>query len=498
MSSRTSRPSWNFTSARAMFFQSMFEFVLRDLSRAGNACAIIQPEGSILHLIATAPPDIATLPQAALTCQQYLQLKSGDLAIVNDPSSGSFSLSSFTVVTAASLPDGEVLIATRFDSSRKLGANGKLDEEGVRIPPTPIASKHQLNRDILNAIASHPAAPPQFLSILERVSLELFDAARKLERLAREPGSEINKLMFKQYLVDAAKSFEATTSRLPLGTANVSARVPGSNELIKLHLEVSEKGAHFDFKGTETSAKMGITELTTLGTCVWSTLALIEGKVLLNSSLLEHFNVSAPTGTLLAAKATGGQERGLSLLVPLLGELVLSALAKINTNLVRSSNAGSDALVQIDFSSGKSLTLSAAPGTGATASDSGTEAYAPWSAQRMTSIESIERNSLLTWTAAGVLKGSGGKGAKSGGDAELIAFRVREAAKVRFVLGRNASKIDGLKGGRSGAPGEIEVVRASGTKESFSAIEGTFELAPGDELRLQAAGGGAFGEPAEK
>ncbi|RYZ70618.1 MAG: hypothetical protein EOP05_13035, partial [Proteobacteria bacterium] len=113
-----------------------------------------------------------------------------------------------------------------------------------------------------------------------------------------------------------------------------------------------------------------------------------------------------------------------------------------------------------------------------------------------TSIESIERNSQITWTAAGVQKGSAGKGAKHGGDSELIAGRVREPAKLRYLLGRSSSKIEGMNGGRSGVPGELEIIRAAdGKKETFKNVEGTLELLAGDEFRLQGAGGGAWGEP---
>ena len=494
--SRAIRPSWNFPSARAATFQATFEFVLRDLARAGNACAVVQTEGPTLHLYATAPADIGTLPQAALTANQYLRLKTGDLAIVNDPSSGSFSLSTFTVITAASLPDGEVLIATRFDSTRRMSANGKLDEEGVRIPPTPLATKHQLNRDLLNAIASHPLAPPQFMTLVERVANDLFEAARRLERMSREPGSELNKVGFKQYLTDAGTAFESTMAKLPLGLANVTGRVAGSNELIKLTLELNESRVHFDFKGTDPATKVGITELTTLGTCVWSVMALLAGNVPLNSAVLEHFQVSAPTNTVLAAKPNNGLERGFSLVVPLLGELTLQALAKINANLKRASSAGSDCLIQLEFANGRALTLTAAPGTGATATEIGTEAYSAWSVQRAASIESLERSSLLTLTAAGVQKGSAGKGAKPGGDAELIAARLREPAKLRYFLGRSASKIEGMNNGRGGVQGELEIVRGQdGTKENLNKLEGTVELQIGDEFRFQGAGGGAWGEP---
>lgn len=487
---------WNFSSSRSAFIQSAFDRVLSELTDQGFACAIVRTlDSSVLHLHPTAPPDLATLPQAATTCNHFLKLKSGDLALVNDPSSGSFSLSTFTCVTTASLPEGDLLVAARFETPRRIGT--KVDEEGVRVPPMPIASKRVLNKDILAAMSMHPAAPQDLAAKVENAAALLFEAARKLEAIAKTSTS-FNALAFKAYLDDSSSAFETALARLPLGTAIVTGRVLGSNEQVKLTLELSEKHVQFDFKGTEASTKVGLPELTTLGTCIWSVLALLEEDVPLTSSVLGHFQVSAPTNTLLASRAQLSLERGLSLVVPLLGELVHTALAKINPTLKRAGTAGSDALAQIEFANGKVTMLSAAPGTAAISGESGQDAYGAWNPQLPPSLEKTDSAQML-WTAYGVRTGSGGKGAKRGGDAELIACRLSEPAKLRYFLGRSTLRPEGASGGRAGSTGEIEIVRASGAKESLTNLEGLIDLHAGDEVRLHAAGGGAWGEPeAEK
>lgn len=486
--------SWNFSSARSAFMQSAFENVFAPLEGAGFATALLQSADlTTLHIHPTAPPDLATLPQAAMTCQHFLKLKSGDLALVNDPSSGSFSLSTFTCVTAASMPDGDLLLAARFETPRRLGE--KPDDEGVRVPPMPIAAKKVLNKDILTAMSMHPAAPADLAARIEYAAAMLFEAALKLERLARMPGSVFHGASFKQYLSDSSDAFESSLAKLPLGSAIVTGRVLGSGEQIKLTLELSEKHVQFDFKGTEASTKIGVGELTTLGTCTWSVLALLGEDIPLTSSVLGHFQVSAPTNTLLASKAQVPLERGLSLVVPLLGELVHQALAKINPSLKRAGTAGADALAQLEFSGGRTVVLSAAPGTAATSAGPGQDAFGAWNPQLSPSLEKTE--GLVTWTASGVRVGSGGKGARKGGDAELIACRVNEPARVRWFLGRSSVRPEGASGGKAGSAASLEIVRKGGATETFDTLEGTLELAPGDELRLQAAGGGAWGAEAE-
>lgn len=494
---RTSRAkAWNFSSARSAYMQFAFDTVLSDLIKSGFATAIVQVSDlSTLQLHPTAPPDLATLPQAAMTCQHFLKLKTGDLALVNDPSSGSFSLSTFTCVTVASLPDGDLLIAARFQTPRRLSASGKPDDEGVRVPPMPIASKKVLNKDILTAMSMHPVAAPDLREKIENAAALLFEAARKFEALARAPGTSFDQASFANYLVDSGTTFETSLAKLPLGTAIVSARVLGSNELVKLTLELSEKHVQFDFKGTEPSQKVGLSELTTLGTCIWSVLALLGERVPLTSSVLGHFQVSAPTNTLLASRAQTSLERGLSLVVPLLGELTHQALAKINPVLKRGNTAGSDALAQIEFADGRMAMLCASPGTAAFAGESGQDAFGAWSPRTPLQLEQSEKLAPLAWTASGIRVGSGGRGAKRGGDAELIACRVSEPAKVRWLLGRSIHRPEGGGGGKNGSSAELEIVRADGTKQSFEILEGVTDLSVGDEVRLHAAGGGAWGEP---
>ncbi len=492
---RTHRSRWNFSSARSVYLQSVFENALKDLRDAHCATAVLQARDlTTLDLRPTAPPDLGTLPQAATTCYQYLKLKSGDLGLVNDPSSGSFSLSTFTCVTAASLPDGDLLIAARFSTPRRLSASGKIDDEGVRVPPMLIASQKILNRDLLTAIASHPLAAPNLKLKIEQTAARLFEVARKFEVLARVSGSGFDQATFATYLEDSGLAFETSIAKLPLGTAIVSGRVLGSNELIKLNLELTEKHVQFDFKGTESSQKVGLTDVVTFGTCVWSVLALISESPPLTSNVLGHFQVSAPTNSLLATRAQLSLERGFSLVVPLLGELIHQALAKVNPALKRASSAGSEALVQLEFSGGRAVLLTSAPGTGAVAAQSGQDAFGAWNSQITSSIEAIEAAAPVVLTAAGLLKGSGGKGIKRGGDAELVACCVSEAAKLRWLLGRSFSRIDGQNGGRAGNSAALDVVRANGTKESLTSLEGLIDLEIGDEVRLSAAGGGAWGE----
>jgi 5-oxoprolinase (ATP-hydrolysing) len=52
----------------------------------------------------------------------------------------------------------------------------------------------------------------------------------------------------------------------------------------------------------------------------------------------------------------------------------------------------------------------------------------------------------------------------------------------------------GMAGGAPGAPGRQTLVRAGGTRETLSAIDGR-SVGPGDRLILETPGGGGWGLP---
>lgn len=482
--------------ARSALLHSIFERVAKPLSDRDLSFALLQTDGTAVHVRAAAPADLASLPHAASICNQYLRLKEGDLAILNDPASGGTSLASITLVTALSLEPGfELLLATRFRLAESWGDKGLLSEEGVRIPPTPLAAKREINRDLLNAIASHPQTPPGFAVAVEKYAELLFETSARLKTISRDPKTQLSSSGIKAYLNDSRKVVASLLHKLPLGTMNVAKRIPASKEMLKLHLEVTDDKVSFDFKMTESSDRLAVTELTALGSCVWTVLALLDENVPINAAVFEHFQISAPANTLLSWKGPMGTERGLQTIVPAVCEIVVKAFAKLNSTLDAASSAGTSVLARVDFGGTKKLTLHIAPGAGATASSEGSDALPVWGVgPGPMSPGVLELVVPIELTALGTHAGSGGKGKKLGGDGALVSFRVREAGKLSWLLGASSVKHEGHSGGRSGSAASIEVLRAGTTDtEKIEDAEGRIELAVGDEVRLFGAGGGAFG-----
>ena len=492
--SRPVRKSWNSTYAQSIALLEIFEAAL-----AGLSCSTVAlPDGNALHVSPASPVDVTTLPHAAGLCHRYLKLGDGDVALTNDPFSGGTTLSDFTLVAGVALEGGneaDVLIASRISFPARFSATGKLDDEGVRIPPMPIAPGGKLNREILGAISGHPLAPRGLVEALEAGLADLQAAARRLKGFARDPGSELKKTAFRRYLADSANAFEHLMHRLPLGTALVSLQL-AQKETLKLQLKITETRLFFDFAGTESSKLISLTDDATFGACVATTVAALGGHAPLNAGVFGQIQVSTPSRTLLSGQAPTGTMRGMTIGAAAVGELVLKAIAKLNATFRSTESAAFEGLFQIRFDDGRHFSVGIAPGAPARPDAGGASAHALWSSRRFNcfSIETAERISPIAIVAGGQRAGSGGKGKFNGGDGSFISIRVTAPGTLDWAIGTMALRQEGLESGRSGTAAVI-AVEAGGERTEFNSSEGSHPLKPGDLVHVLACGAGAFGEP---
>ncbi len=493
--------NWNFSMTQSETLHALLNRTLAPLK--SGAAALVIPDGRTLHLVPSSPLDIATLPHAAHLCHQYLKLGHRDVAIVNDPGSGGVNLSDITVVAGvrfdSTTRSGEIdlLLAYRLSFAPIWGEKSLLDEEGVRIPPTPLGSNGELNRDLLLAISAHPHAPRLLSSQIEMAWTQMQDVIDKLVAHGRDSGSQLRIENFKRYLSDSSHAFNTLIARLPLGSALVTSQIGPENETLKLTLNISDKSIQFDFAGTDDAKISGLTELQTFGACVAAIVSALQTSVPLNSGMLEHFHVSTPAKTMLSSRAPRGAFRGTQTTLAGVGDLILKALTKLHSNFQRSSAAGTAGRFDLMFADKRRLSWGLLPGGAAFRDREGRNGFAKWGSLSpgIESIEELEGSAPVTVKTCGLKSGSGGKGKYKGGDAQLLSLLLEQDATFIWSLGPTGIKHSGVESAQAGAAGTIEIQHANGTKKKLEALEGRIELSSGDTLWIQSSGGGGFGAP---
>jgi N-methylhydantoinase B len=501
---RQVRKSWQFGLAQAHALHNTLCSILEPIGTG----ALVLPDGTALAVKPSAPEDIATLPQAARLCHQYLKLNDMDIALTNDPQSGGTTLSDFTLVAGACFESAghaaEVLLVKRISFPARASSSGKLDDEGVRVPPMPIAARGQVSTDLLAAMSAHPLAPQGLAAAINMGCMELLGLIRKIKAMGADPGSEFRKANFKRYLADCAQVFEDKIHGLPLGAKQITQRL-SSGETIKLQIHVDEAKISFDFAGSDASKSIGLTDMMTFGACMAVTSAMFDRFLPLNAGTFGLIQVSAPSRTLLSGQGPVGTFHSTRFGVAAICEVVRSAFATIDPSLKAAQNAGASGHVQFEFDDGRFWSCSVQPGLGANASGPGLDAHALWSSKgslvQSTSLQSMERlegDYPLRALTVGLRPGSGGKGQHRGGSGALLSFEALAPLHLQWNLGSQVGKQEGHSGGRASSSAQIDIVRAKdSSRETHEESTGRVKIEAGDQIHILGAGGGGFGAPAE-
>ena len=110
---------------------------------------------------------------------------------------------------------------------------------------------------------------------------------------------------------------------------------------------------------------------------------------------------------------------------------------------------------------------------------------------RNTPIEELEQRAPVRVRALSVRRGSGGRGARRGGDGLVKEVEALAPLQGSFLGERQRSGPPGADGGQGGRPGRVFVERAG--KRTRLPAKSSFELAPGDAVIVETPGGGGHG-----
>jgi N-methylhydantoinase B len=108
-----------------------------------------------------------------------------------------------------------------------------------------------------------------------------------------------------------------------------------------------------------------------------------------------------------------------------------------------------------------------------------------------TPAEALEYAYPLRVRAYRLRRGSGGGGARRGGDGIIREIETLVPARMSLLADRRARAPYGLMGGRDGKTGRDSVVR-EGRARKLEA-KGSAELQPADRVRIETPGGGGHG-----
>ena len=466
--------------------------------RLDYSCAVFDASGG---LVANAPHIPVHLGAMSETIRAVLAAHPapppGTAYASNDPAAGGSHLPDITVVAPVHDDAGRLLF---FTASRGHHADvggvtpgsmppdsRRLADEGIVLRALPIVSAGRLDRDLVLAhltAGPHPARRPlDNLADLEAQLAATATGARLLRDMCDRDGTEVVLAYLGHVQDSAAARVAAEIARLPDGEHRFADALDDGTP-VAVCVRVAGDRMAIDFAGTGrelVDGNLNAPRAVTVAAVLYVLRCLVGAPIPLNSGCLRPVTLTIPPGSLLdpspgRAVAGGNVETSQRVVDVLLGALGLAAASQGTMNNLTFG----------DEHSGYYETI--AGGAGATPRAPGASGvHTHMTNTRLTDPEVLEARQPVRVVELSIRPGSGGAGARRGGDGLVRELELLAPLEVSILSERRTRAPFGLAGGEPGAPGR--------NLHNGREVPGRARLrcAPGDRIRIETPGGGGHG-----
>lgn len=440
----------------------MYEFADLFLKNEKSA-ALLTRDGDVLHAKSDLGFEVTGFKNISESSLKYIALKPGEILITNDPYSGGSFLHRYSFLMPLSRPEGThpgLLLCIRREFAAGLNLSDKLDNEGLRIPPTPIFQNGQLIAPIIEAMSMHPHCPEGFKAWLQEIVSDLGETYKKWQRTEKNCKLSWSANEIKKFLSFAKNHASEKIQEKAQGEGRAEVRLD-SGEVIKLHLEVSDGLIKADFSSTTAGIKTHIPDLAALGACYEGVAQFYDLNCMRNSSTFSILQVTKPSGCFLNAKYPSSTHRGLHTGVA----AVRTAMALALRQIVKSSQpllTENEAVLDLSFPDQKHW-------------------LSTWSTKICCEDVSLERiESQYPVQFVRIEKNSEKMHLE-------LEFKTLMPCQMRWLMDFTKHDLKTPKGLKAPEATKLEVLSANGTWSPMSG-QGGMDLTPGTHLRLNVWG----------
>lgn len=431
-------------------------------------------EGKVLHGNFSNAVDCGTLPAAILTAHDFFHPKAGDLVLLNDPFSGGTTLDSLTLITAIHIGSTQWLIGGRWELTKRISLTKSVDEEGLRIPPTPIGKDFTLNREILSMIEQHLLCGKAYATKVATASEQLWTLAKEFKSLYEffELDNSSNRFAYK-YFDESEQRIKELIQEIPQKEVRLNGRTSEQKERIDLCLKVERSQIVFDFLGSsEPQGHGGLTAFATMGLCLVSAVKFLRWKGGINEGLYRSIKVMTPSKCWLDVHYPSPVFWGFNCGSYFLNAQLVSAFSEWDPLKARPIPLFGPQLLRFEDSKGL-VSGEVFPET-------------------PSSIEENEANNPFLISKIAIRKNSGGKGEVDGAHGLVKEWKILEPAKLSWSLTHTEQKPQGVLNGHNGSITELTI------DGDILPKVGTAHLKPGQTLSLLSAAEGGLRKPPQK
>ncbi|GAC1548868.1 MAG: hydantoinase B/oxoprolinase family protein [Vulcanimicrobiaceae bacterium] len=491
--------------------------------RLDHSCALFDARGALVAQAEHIPVHLGSLPWGlrrtlAWLAERGRRIERGEMIVVNDPYLSGTHLNDVTVIRA--IYAGDALVGYAANKAHHTDVGGSvpgsmppdardLYAEGCIVPPTVLMRADRVVDETVEWLRANSRTPSARAGdVRAQIAGNVVGERRFLETIERYGAGTVAAALT-QTLVDGERRTRAALLELPDGTVDHADVLEDRNgePSIVLRLRLTKRGdaLELDYTGTAPQQTLPLNAVygVTLSGIYYAVRAVTEPHAPANDGSFRPIAVYVPEGSLLNPRRPAPVSAGNVETSMRNADLVLGALGKLAPGRVPAQSGGSMNNVSIGGidARGRSWAFyeTNGCGMGARPTADGLDAiHAHMTNTQNTPIEAMERDMPIRIDAYEFRPGTAGDGAFRGGTGLRRTFVLRDGTATASLLAeRHAVAPAGSNGGESAACGTHTLVRASGERRTLGA-KCSVILHAGDAIEIATAGGGGYGDPAER
>ncbi len=456
--------------------------------RRDASTALFDPAGEMVMQAEHIPVHLGAMP-AAVAAVLGEDHKPGRSYILNDPYRGGTHLPDITVITPVFA--GSELIAYAASRAHHADVGGPtpgsmpadsrtLADEGVVIEP------RVLDEAAIRELSEQMRQPAQRRADLRAQLAAGRVGEQRLLELRQRVGAETLSAAFKAVLDYAEHRTRACLVDLSDGRRTATDVLEAREGDLQIALDATVEGDRLtlDFTGSaaEHDGNLNCPLAVTRSACFFAVRVLTDPDIPPSAGAYRPIEVIAPEGSLLNARSPAAVAGGNVETSSRVADVVLKAFGRaLGQGTMNNVVIGSEDVVYYETIGG---------GQGACPDAAGPSAvHVAMSNTLNTPIEALELEFPLRMREYSVRRGSGGRGAHSGGDGVVRELEALAPLTYSLLTERRRHRPPGANGGEPGARGRNLL---DGEELPPKAIG---ELRSGQRLRIETPGGGGYGEP---
>lgn len=481
--------------------------------RRDYSCAVFDGQGRVVAMGDHMPVHLGSMPISVASAMRALELRQGDIAMLNDPYAGGTHLPDITMVMPVMRgPRPLFYVANRAHHSdvggaqpASMGLTEEIYQEGLRIPPVYLSRRGVIQRDAMALLLANVRTPREREGDLMAQVAACRLGERRLMEIAEKYGHAQTRFYLDALQDYSARLMQAEIAGMPDGVYRAEDFLDNDGFddhpiRIAVGIRISRGRARVDFTGSAPSCRGNVNAVMaiTQSAVFYVFRCLLQEDVPACAGLMRPIEVVAPEGSIVnalppAAVAGGNVETSQRIV-----DVLLRALARALSERIPAASCGSMNNVSfggVDPRTGSPFAYyeTVAGGMGARPTADGLSGVHTHMTNSLnTPIEALETALPVRVRRYLLRRGSHGTGKFRGGDGIIRELEFLTPVRGTVLSDRRRFPPYGLAGGKPGKLGKNELVL--GKRSITLASKANFSAPKGAVLRIETPGGGGWGE----